>query len=39
MPWVNVADLQDIVAGTIDLFPSMGIPPQIGALEKVHDIR
>ena len=30
--WINVADIQDPVAGSIDLFPSAGSPPRVGGL-------
>lgn len=35
VPWVNVADIQDIVAGSIDLFPPCvpgETPPKVGGL-------
>jgi hypothetical protein len=37
-PWINVADVQDIVAGSIDLFPACGSAPGVGGLKLVnHD--
>lgn len=35
-PWINVADVQDIVAGCIDLFPACGSAPGIGGLKLVN---
>jgi hypothetical protein len=33
VPWLNVADLQDIVAGSIDLFPTCAPARGVGGLE------
>jgi len=32
VPWINVADIRDLVAGSIDLFQSPGSPPCVGGL-------
>ncbi len=37
-PWINVADVQDIVAGSIDLFPACGSAPGIGGLKLVNHV-
>jgi len=33
VPWINIADAQDIVAGPIDLFPKCGDAPGVGGLQ------
>ena len=35
-PWINVADRQDIVAGSIDLFPPCDPAPGVGGLQLIN---